>query len=261
MTVQVLMSTMHRKKLTDLNLENRNIRDDILIINQTQDTDVYVDDERNIRMLNMRELGTSNSRNAAIKNASGDICIFADDDICYVKNYKEIILNEFVKDNRCDIITFQIMCPDGTPFKSNYMKKERYHNLRTVMKCASIEIAFKREAVINKSLYLDLEFGLGSRYRIHDDVIFLADAIRKGLKVKYVPIPIVIHPQESSGTQYNDFLIKSKGAAFARIFGLMGFIVSYAFAIKKRNDYKGKYSFFKFKKLISAGCAEYLKTH
>ena len=261
MNIQVLMSTMNKRDISDLNLEERNIKDDILIINQTDNTRIFRDPESNISMINMNEVGTSNSRNAAIRNANGDICIFADDDITYVKNYKEIIETSFSKNPEIDIITFQIECTDGSPFKANYMKRSRIHNLRTVLKCASIEISFRRESIIKSNLGLDLEFGLGARYRIHDDVIFLADALKKKLKIMYIPIPIVIHPKESSGTSYNDSLITSKGAAFARIYGITGLFVSTLFALKKRSDYVDKYNFFTFTKLIISGWFEYLKTH
>lgn len=260
MKVQILMSTMNKSKISDLDLNNRNIFSDILIINQTNDESVQ-EERNNIRMISVLGKGTSPSRNRALGESSGDICIWADDDIVYVKDYKEIVLSAFEKYKDADVITFQIKHPDDTPFKSNYMQKHRKHTLRTSLKCASIEIAFKREAVLNKNIKIDPEFGLGARYRIHDDVIFIADAVKAGLKVYYEPIPIVIHPKESSGTIYNDFLVTSKGAAFYRIFGNAGYLVDIAFALMKYKDYKSKYSISKFIKLILSGTTEYKKTH
>ena len=176
-----------------------------------------------------------------------------------IENPKDYI-EPFVKAG-ADIITFQIMTPDGSLFKNNYMRSLRWHNLRTVLKSASIEIAFKRESVLRANLGLDLEFGLGSRYRIHDDVIFLADALKKNLKVLYMPIPIVIHPKESSGTMYNDLLIFSKGAAFYRIYKGLSYFINLVYAIKKHREYRDKYSFYSFLKLMYKGSIEYKKTH
>lgn len=261
MEIQVLMSTMKRANISDLKLSERNINHNVLIINQTDNNDVYVNNECNIRMLNSNTIGTSNSRNMAIRNADGEICIFADDDIQYVADYEHIVSSAFRDNPTADIITFQIMTPDGSPFKKNYMKSSISHNLRTVLKCASIEIAFRRKSIIDSQLWLDLEFGLGSRYRIHDDVIFLADAIRKGLKVKYVPVPIVIHPKESSGTMYNDFLITSKGAAFYRIYGRLGYMLNIVYAFKKYPEYKNTYSIMSFVILMFKGSREFQKTH
>ena len=44
-------------------------------------------DFENIRVINSFEIGLSKSRNLAIKNALGDICIIADDDIEYVEDF------------------------------------------------------------------------------------------------------------------------------------------------------------------------------
>ena len=172
------MSTMRRAKIADLRLSDRNIFHDILIINQTDNNNCFVDSDSNVKMLNTCTIGTSISRNLALENATGDICIFADDDIKYVPDYERILMDSFLEYTDADIITFQIKTPDGSLFKNNYMTSRRWHNQRTVLKCASIEIAFRRESVLNADLNLDIEFGLGSRYRIHDDVIFLSDALK-----------------------------------------------------------------------------------
>ena len=146
-------------------------------------------------------------------------------------------------------------------FKNNYSKKEYWHNKHTILKCSSIEIAFKRKSIIDNNLNFDTEFGLGSKYRVHDEVIFLMDALKKGLKLKYIPVPIVIHPKESSGTNYIDHLIISKGAAFVRLFGNKAYFYNIAFAIKKYKEYKTKYTFSKFLLLIFKGSREYKQSH
>lgn len=261
MKIQILMSTMKCEHVDDLKLTEKNIYRDIVIVNQTNYESVYYDSENNIKMIYTNTLGTSISRNMAIDNSSEEICLIADDDIKYVDNYQKIILDAFNRHPDADIITFQIQTPDGTLFKQNYMTEERKHSMRTALKGASIEIAFKRSSLLKNNLKVDLEFGLGSRYRIHDDVIFLTDAIKKGMNVYYVPQPIVIHPKESSGTIYNDFLITSKGAAFYRIFGCKCFAIDFVYSLKKYHEYKDKYSFFKFMKLIYQGSLEFKSTH
>ena len=259
--IQVLMSTMHRARIADLMLNDRNIFHNILIVNQTDNENCIVDTDSNVRMLNTSTIGTSISRNMALENADGDICIFADDDIIYVPNYEEILQDSFSKYPDADIITFQIITPDGRPFKKNYMTSRRWHNQSTVLKCASIEIAFRRESILKAGLKLDLEFGLGSRYRIHDDVIFLSDALKRGLKILYLPIPIVIHPAESSGTMYNDFLLTSKGAAFCRMFGRIGYLIDVVYSIKKYKEYSKSYSFISFLSLMLRGSREFISSH
>lgn len=242
--MQILMATMHRKSISDIDWNYKNIKSEVILVNQADY--VGVEKNENIKMLSCLERGSSNSRNMAIKNASSEICLIADDDVAYVDNLEFIVEGVFGEYPDADVITFQIKTPQGDPFNSGYPKKAQWHNARSILRCASIEIAFRREAITKSGLRLDTDFGLGSKYLVHDEVIFLKDALDKGLKLLYVPIPIVIHPAESSGSNFTKHLVMSKGAAFVRLFGLKGMFLNFLFAIKKYPIYKDKFGFFNF---------------
>jgi len=78
------------------------------------------------------------------------------------------------------------------------------------------------------------------------------------LKLLYLPTPIVIHPQESSGAAFNDAgLIQAKGAMLQRIFGIKSYAVSLLYAAKKYQ--MSGFSLFHFYKLMLQGAREYLK--
>ncbi len=257
MNIEILMATMFKKSIEDIDWESKGIKSNVLLINQSNfEGDVSRD---NIRMISSTLRGSSNSRNMALDNASGDICIIADDDVSYLPQYEKIISDAYDKYQDADIITFQIQTPEGKPFKEGYLKSEKYHTRLSILKCASIEITFKRNSIESAGIKLDLEFGLGSKYRVHDEIIFLKDALDAGLKCVYIPIPIVVHPPESSGTDYNESLLYSKGAAFYRLFGLKGVLFDLAFALKKYNEYKNKFSFFECVKLMLNGTLHYRK--
>ena len=49
----------------------------------------------------------SNSRNLAIKNANGKICLLSDDDVIYSSDFIDIIINSFNENKSADIITFE----------------------------------------------------------------------------------------------------------------------------------------------------------
>lgn len=259
MEIEILMATMYKNHINDINFESKKIDNDVLLINQCD----FEKDEsyEKIRMISSKLRGSSNSRNMAFDNATGDICIIADDDVIYLDNYEMVILDAYKRYPDADIITFQIQTPDGQPFKSGYIKNEMTHTYMSILKCASIEITFKRKSVMDKHLKLDSEFGLGSRYRVHDEIIFLKDAIDAGLKCIYIPVPIVVHPAESSGTDFNEALLYSKGAAFYRLFGIKGLIFDLAFALKKHSAYKSKFSFLACLKLMLMGSIDYRKEH
>ncbi|MDE5206949.1 hypothetical protein PYX06_20220 [Citrobacter amalonaticus] len=214
--IQILMATMFKKTAGEIDWTYKNTRLPVLLINQSDFSGREVFE--NVTMISCTERGSSNSRNMAIEYADGDICVISDDDVSYVDNADDIIEKAFLENPDADIITFQIRTPDGTLFNDGYPEKKQWHNWRSILRCASIEIAFKRESIVRNNLRLDINFGLGSKYRVHDEIIFLKDAMDKGLKILYMPIPIVIHPKESSGSDFNDSLISSKGAAFVRLF-------------------------------------------
>jgi len=245
---QFLISTVNNKFLNS-NKKNESY----LIINQLLDKTLNKVDENNI--CSYYEKGLSKSRNRAIENAKAEICLISDDDVVFKQDIAQIILNVFEENPDADIITFQIETPDGKKFK-DYGTAQFWHNMRTLMKVSSIEIAFRKKSIINNNIKFDESFGLGTEFPTGEEIIFLSDAIKKGLKILYIPIPIVIHPFESSGKNYDNLnLIQAKGAMFYRIFGNLSYIISIIFALKK---YKlSKYSFLKFTNLILKGILKY----
>jgi hypothetical protein len=166
-------------------------------------------------------------------------------------------LEEFRSSPDADIITFQVRTPDGAFFKDNYKKEPEWHTLRTIMRVCSIEIAFRRERVLQSGVRFDERFGLGAAFPTSEEAIFLADAIRAGLKVRYAPVPIVVHGRESSGAAFsrNPRLIKAKGAMFLRVFGMLSVPISLLFAAMKYK--KSEMGFFHFVVCMLKGMREF----
>ncbi|AOV97389.1 hypothetical protein A9798_10770 [Edwardsiella hoshinae] len=255
--IEILMATMNRNSISDIDWKYKNTKLPVLLINQSHFTSESQID--NVRMISCLERGSSNSRNKALEYSSGEICLIADDDVAYVDDLENIISDAFKKNPSADIITFQIKTPDGSKFNDGYLCKKKWHSWRTILKCASIEIAFRRNSIMSNNLKFDTRFGLGSKYKVHDEIIFLKDALDLGLKILYIPIPIVIHPKESSGTDFTPELIVSKGAAFIRLFGIKGFLFDVFFAIKKHQVYMSQCNFLVFLKKIISGSLKFLK--
>jgi hypothetical protein len=250
---------MNKNSIEELNLKDKNINNNVLIINQTDNNKRIEYKNRNIRMLNYDEVGLSKNRNRALKNAKGNKCLIADDDIKYKEEGLDIIEKSFKDNPSADIITFQIETPEGTLFKE-YSSNEFWHNKRTVLKVSSIEIAFRKDRIFKKNISFDENFGLGAKYNSGEENIFLMDCLKQGLKIKYVPIPIVIHPKESSGknlTRRDSIL--SKGALFTRLFGWSFLVINVLFGIKKYKDYKDDISLYEFIKLLYKGSFNYIK--
>ena len=137
--LEILVSTMYRTSLSFLfqmfpchNLETLNI----LIVNQTLKGNELKSDFENIRILNSYNQGLSFSRNLAINNAIGDICLIADDDVEFLPDFDQTILRSFSKRKLVSVILFKIATFSGKAYK-NYpkdskrlSKKKEIRNLR-----------------------------------------------------------------------------------------------------------------------------------
>jgi len=246
---QVLISTVDGRYLK----RNNPLSTPHLIINQlTNSRPISAKSENLFEFI---ERGLSRSRNHALDLAKGEICLLSDDDLGYKENFEEIVIKTFEQNPTADIVTFQIETPEGKPFK-NYSAKTFWHNKRSIMRVASVEIAFRRSSIQEKGLRFDENFGLGAEFPTGEENIFLSDALDRDLKILSIPIPIVIHPQESSGAAFNDpRLLQAKGAMFERIFGSKGYAVSFIFALKKYKQ--SNYSLYHFFKLMIQGAREH----
>ena len=249
MKFQLLISTV------DSRFQGRKLQLDspYLVIDQLSKPESEKTQSDNI--FSYAEKGLSKSRNHALGHAEGEICLLSDDDLYYKEHMEHTILEAFESNPDADIITFQIETPEGIPFK-NYSDTQFRHNKRTIMRAASVEIAFKKNSIKKASLRFDEHFGLGAEFPTGEENIFLSDALDKGLKILYVPKPVVIHPAESSGEEYDKpELVQAKGAMFERMFGWQAYAVSFLFALKKYRH--SPHSLFGFYKLMLRGTKNY----
>lgn len=182
---------------------------------------------------NFYERGLSKSRNRGIECSDADICVITDNDVYFKPDVYNIIEKAFKEYPDADILTFKAETPEGEEF-NNYKTNFFWHTRLSLAKVSSIEIAFRRKAIINGKIKFDENFGLGSKFCTGEEYIFLTDALGQGLKIGYIPEVIVYHPKESSGDQFNSIsLIEAKGAMIYRVFGLLGVFVCILFSFKK----------------------------
>lgn len=238
MRVQVLMSTMNLKKENDLPIGvNELIKTKVKcsIINQCPNANAsFFINKPDIAIHSISQTGLSKSRNQNLSHLREQIGLISDQDIRYKKGFEQVIENAFHENQEADIIAFQIENEQGGLYK-NYRKNAKWLNQRDIMRVSSVEIAFKAKSIKNNNLNFDENFGLGSTFPTGEETIFLSDALKKRLKIRYVPQPIVVHSNNSSGGQFmnNESLIRAKGAMFYRIFGVSAYAISILFAIKK----------------------------
>lgn len=251
MDFQVLISTMNNK----FHSRKLSLSFPYLVINQITENDLPASCDTHT--INTTSKGLSISRNLALQYASSHICLLSDDDLTYLPNLGNKVIEAFNSYPDADIITFKIINADGSDYK-DYSKVPFYHNHRTIMKVSSVEIGFRRN-IVDDGIFFDENFGLGAKWPTGEENIFLSDALKNGKKILYCPIEIVCHPQLSSGFDYNNKrLAYAKGAMLHRIFSWKGYILCIFFAVKHYK--RTPYSFTRFLGKLLYGCYSHHKS-
>ena len=199
--------------------------------------------------------GLSKNRNFALIHASGDICLIADDDVIYHKKFFNEILKAFKENKQADIITFKVRSPNNEPTFKLYLKKASWHDIGSIFRVSSIEIAFRRQKVQTAILMFDEYFGLNSFFRSGEENIFLMNAMKKGLRIKYIPKIVAIHPYERTETLdlFEKREIIKTGGLYYRIFGNLAILINFFSALANFKKYKTKYSLFQYLRLLLFG--------
>ena len=238
MTLEVLISTMNRKDLSFLDsmfAKTGYHKYQILIVNQTSKDKILESNQSNIRIVNSFEYGLSKSRNLAIKRAFGDICLLADDDITYVKDFDKIVLETFENFNKADIITFQMVDESGKLF--NDYPNIIEHDKKTLKTVNSVVIAFNRKAVNKQQIRFNEHFGLGAKFQTADEYIFLRNALASKLTICFQNKVILSHKFYSSGKAVgSDRKVYAMGALFYKYSNILAYLrlIKHLFFIYKR---------------------------
>lgn len=224
--IEILVATQNRTDLEFLHkmfVKNNINLFHILIINQTSKKELLKSNNNKIRVINSFETGISKSRNLAIKNSIGKVCLLADDDVIYLKDFDTTILNAFKKTN-ADIITFKTLTNNQKPFYSNYPNNIS-ENKKFIIRALSIEIAFRRESILNESIFFDERFGLGSQFEDGENQLFFNRVFKKKLSVIFFPNFIVMHkPETSSDDIASDRFMYARCALNHEINGLYAYL-------------------------------------
>lgn len=237
MTIEVLISTMYQKDYSLL--DKMHIASDAVVVNQcdTNSKEVFAYHGYRVVWINTMERGLSRSRNMAIRNATADICMLADDDMEYRSNYVDIVCSAF-REKDADIIGFQVIGIEKE-FKK-YVGEERKISYLDSMKMASVELAFQRTSLVEKSIWFDELIGAGTEFLMGEENALLFQCLRKKLNIYYVPQIIAdLHIGKSTWFNgRNEHYFIGKGASFAAMNTPFSNLLILQFAIRKRALYQ-----------------------
>mgnify|MGYP000726012425 CR=1 FL=1 len=139
----------------------------------------------------MNGQGLSCNRNNALEKATHDLVMFADDDTRLLPDAYEQIIKVF-NENDIDVAFFQAATYTGKPLK-DYPDTPFAYDRRTTppYSISAIEMVCRRMA-IQGVIRFDERFGLGTQFlTCGEEEIWLEDALRAGLKMKYFPVRTV----------------------------------------------------------------------
>lgn len=166
--------------------------------------------------------GLSRNRNNALRHATADVIVIADDDCRYSPSSIDVIRQAYAERPEADIICFAAETYDAKPLRFYPDAPMGYAEAcRRGYSPASVEVTFRRAAVVAQALSFDERFGLGSRFPAGEEDVFIADALRAGLRVDFVPRVIVSTDAVTTGRRFlsDARLQEAKGAVFRRRFG------------------------------------------
>lgn len=231
----MLLSCMYQEG-ADMILKSH-ITGNAVMINQCEKDD-YGEFETGrgiVRMYFTKDRGLTKSRNMAIEKASADICVLCDDDEIFVNDYENKIVQAYKKIKDADVIIFKMT--NRPPSFENKIMRLKFPK---TMKVSSWQISFKRQAIINSQIKFDELLGAGTGNGAEEELKFLLDCERAGLKIYYVPVEIASVAQNQSTwfEGYSEEFFYNRGATTRYILGFpLAVLYAFYYVIKKRKLY------------------------
>ena len=254
MKLQVLAAVINQNNHDILN--DMRIESDAIIINQC-DRNLFEEFSykgNKIKFLSFNEKGVGLSRNNALMRATADICVFADEDEEFEEGYAGVIIDEFQENPKADIILFNLRSGNSLrelPHNKRF-KRLRYFNC---LKYGAVQMAVRLESIRMAGVTFSLLFGGGAYYGAGEDSLFIAESIRKKLRV-YASSKFIGFVKQEASSWYNGYTEKyfiDKGAFYSVLSPTFSYFLSLYFAAKHWKKYKKEQSFLNAMCLMSKG--------
>lgn len=257
MKLEHLVATMNQTN-DDLYLK-MNLNCDTIIANQTNKNQYNERKIRNnlVRILSTNTKGVGANRNLGLIMSNSDICILSDDDMKYVDGYEKIILDSFNTMKDADIIIYNIDTIDGRAERRRNKKIKRVNRFN-FMNYGAARIAFRRDSILINNIWFSEMFGGGAKYSSGEDTLFLADALRKKMKIYTFPATIASVSQKKSTwfSGIDEKFYFDKGALVGQIFPVIKYLLMFFYFPFRFNS---KYSYLTKVKYLYYGAKNYKK--
>lgn len=165
--------------------------------------------------------GLARSRNIALENATADLLVITDDDNRYDTAAIELIRNAFEKHPTAGLIQFQALTMEGKPLRNYPAFPYAYETRPRGTYFCSVELVMRRKANLPR---FDERFGLGAELGCGEEEVFVHEAVKRGVKMIYVPQPLVRTDGATTGGRFltDANVQKAKGAVLCILHGKVG---------------------------------------
>lgn len=197
-------------------------RENVRYVISWQDHDNYpvpslLKNRNDIAIYRLEKRGLSNNRNNAMAHCSGDIILLADNDLKYYENAFEDIISAFESDPNLDMGLFKVDFPDKKIYPSEDVSLSL--PLPKGYYVSSVEIALRKKSL--HGLQFCPELGLGApEMQCGEEEIFLFEALKKGLRCKFINKTICSHPFPTTGTKVGRGVLMGQGYVVASYYPL-----------------------------------------
>jgi hypothetical protein len=181
-------------------------------------------------------IGVAKSRNAALDLAQGDLVVFGDDDLIWNIAGIQDLRDSFKADPKLDLVL--AWRQERRPLDVGPNKPlTRFNSGRA----GAPEMIIRLSAIREHGIRFDTDFGLGGRYGIGEEYVFITDALRAGLHGLSMPVITCSHPHDSTGDNWSDpTLLQGRHAILKRVFGPLAILVRPVYAVRHRRKFTPK---------------------
>lgn len=276
--VQILIAAVNQEP-TKL-IKQMNIQSDAILVNQCDryevesitvniagnqhgdeklntDKNCDVDKSPTLQVYHMAERGVGLSRNTALMRATGDICLFSDQDIIYEDGYEEAMLREFEQHPEADMIVFNIQIgKERQTYHNAQWKKVHWYNCG---RYGAVSFAIRREKLLESGVTFSLLFGGGAKYSAGEDSLFIKQFMDKGYQVYASPVTIG-REAEGESTWFEGYTEKfffDRGVLYHFLYGRFARLWAFRFLLAHKDkmcrDYSVKQAYEIMKRGIKEG--------
>ena len=217
----LIMATYGREKEVDSFLKtirksNYNL-DLVEIIIVDQNDKISLDEivskynDLNIKHIKSEVKGLAKNRNIGLRESSGGIVAFPDDDCEYLPDTLKVINDIFEQDFSIDVVMGRIVERDGSDSLRKWPKEEmRISKQNFYTKCSSVTMFYRD----GNNLRFNEKLGAGNYLGSCEDSDILYRALSSNKNVVYKPQVQIYHPHYSSDTNMNEGKVRSYGLGF-----------------------------------------------